>query len=340
LACRVIPGRVWYKAAMDSQDRTPVTVATHGHCFDGMCSAALFTRLAKEQISAQATFKYRACGYGPEPGGVNPAILDGQQNAILDFRYAKTPKLTWYFDHHATAFSSPEERADFEQDGGKHKFYDADYGSCTKLIYDVSRERFGLADTPDIVELVRWADIIDAARFPNAEMAVLRADPAMWLMTVVENHGDDAFLTRIVPRLLTQPLEEVARSEEIMAKWLPLREAHLAFVERVRQKSQEMGSVVYVDLTDTVIDVVGKFVTYALFPKSVYSVMVSRGKTRCKISVGYNPWSGAERKHDISQICQRYGGGGHAVVGAIALPPNDAERAKQIGLEITRELNT
>ena len=106
---------------------------------------------------------------------MNPAIFEGQENAILDFRYAKSDKLTWYFDHHATAFASPEERADFEQDGGKHKFYDADYGSCTKLIYDVSRERFGLEDSPDIVELVRWANIIDAARFPNPEMAVLRA---------------------------------------------------------------------------------------------------------------------------------------------------------------------
>ena len=232
---------------------------------------------------------------------MNPAIFEGQENAILDFRYAKSDKLTWYFDHHATAFASPEERADFEQDGGKHKFYDADYGSCTKLIYDVSRERFGLEDSPDIVELVRWADIIDAARFPNAEMAVLRADPAMWLMTVVENYGDDGFLTRIVPRLLTEPLEEIARSEEIMTKWLPLRDAHLAFVDKVKEKSQEMGRVVYVDLTSEVIDVVGKFVTYALFPKSVYSVMVSRGKSRCKISVGYNPWSGSERQHDISQ---------------------------------------
>src|SRR5256885_1580271 len=95
------------------------------------------------------------------------------------------------------------------------KFYDPKYSSCSKLIYDISRERFGLGDSPDIVELVRWADIIDAARFPNAEMAVLRAEPALWLMTVVENHGDDAFLSRVVPRLLAEPLEDIARSPEI-----------------------------------------------------------------------------------------------------------------------------
>ncbi len=323
-----------------SQGSPSVVVATHGHCFDGMCSAALFTRLARATISDGARFIYRACGYGPEAGGVNPSLLDGEENAILDFRYARSPKLTWYFDHHATAFASPEDRADFERDGGQHKFYDPAYGSCTKLIYDISRTRFGLEDTPGIVELVRWADIIDAARFPTAEMAVLRGEPALWLMTVVENHGDDGFLSRIIPRLLAEPLEQIARSSDIQSKWLPLRDAHLAFIEKVREKSEEKGSVTYVDLTDTIMDVVGKFVTYALFPESIYSVMVSRGRTRCKISVGYNPWSARERRHDISRICQRYGGGGHAVVGAITLPPDNIARAKEIALDVTRELNT
>jgi hypothetical protein len=305
-----------------------------------MCSAALFTRLARSLIGDHAEFTYHSCGYGPEQTGVNPALLNGDENAILDFRYTASPKLTWYFDHHATAFASPEERADFDKDAGRQKFYDPTYGSCTKLIYDVTRERFDLADTPELVELVRWADIIDAARFPSAEMAVMREHPALWLMTVVENHGDEPFLSRMIPRLLVEPLEDIAKSPEVLAKWLPLREAHFTFIDKVREKSQEMGNVVFVDLTDSIVDVVGKFVTYALYPKHPYSVIVSRGKTRCKISVGYNPWSGAERRHDISRICQRYGGGGHPVVGAVALPANSAARATQIGLEIAAELNT
>jgi nanoRNase/pAp phosphatase (c-di-AMP/oligoRNAs hydrolase) len=68
--------------------------------------------------------------------------------------------------------------------------------------------------------------------------------------------------------------------------------------------------------------------------------MVTRGRTRSKISVGYNPWSGQERRHDISQICRRYGGGGHAVVGAIAISPGETEKAKKIALDIVAELNT
>src|SRR5262249_37587190 len=133
--------------------------------------------------------------------------------------------------------------------------------------------------------------------------------------------------------------EAIAKSPDIQQKWLPLREAHLAFVELVRKKSVVDGRVVFVDLTEQAIDVVGKFVTYALFPKSVYSVIVSRGHSRCKLSIGYNPWCGEQRTHDISVLCKRHGGGGHAVVGAVTLGIGEVEKAKQIGLEMVRELN-
>jgi hypothetical protein len=316
-----------------------VVVATHGHCFDGMCSAAIFTRLARHVLGDKTRFTYRASGYGPQERKIDGTLLVGRENAILDFRYTAIPEVTWYFDHHETAFSSPDDRRHFEADGGKHKFYDPRYGSCTKLIHDIARERFGLVTGADIAELVRWADIIDSARFPSAEMAVARSEPALWLMTVVEHHGDDSFLSEMVPLLLTKPLDEVARSPEVQQKWAPLEASHRAFVEKVRKKSEPRGRVIYVDLTDEIIDVVGKFVTYALYPESTYSVMVSRGKSRCKISVGYNPWSGKPRQHDISSICVRYGGGGHAVVGAVAVAASEVERAKEIAREIAHELD-
>lgn len=315
-----------------------VVVATHGHCFDGMTSAALFTRLF-HALEGEATFVYRACGYGPQHAGIEESVLTGDVNSILDFRYLASPKLTWYFDHHATAFLTPEDRAHFEEDGGQRKFHDATYGSCAKLIYDVSRDKFGLGDTDTIVELVKWADIIDSANFPSAEVAVRRQEPALQLMTVVENDGDAAFLTKMVPQLLERPLHEIAASDEIQARWKPLEAQHEAFVERVRKASQVRGAVVYVDLTDAVTDVVGKFVTYALYPESMYSVVVSRGTTRCKLSIGFNPWCGQQRRHDISAICKRYGGGGHPVVGAISLPEGEVERAKELALSIVEELN-
>ena len=52
----------------------------------------------------------------------------------------------------------------------------------------------------------------------------------------------------------------------------------------------------------TVIDVAAKFVTYALWPDSAYSVVLSRSPNKCKISIGYHPWSPHERRHNIAAI--------------------------------------
>jgi len=335
-----------------------IVVATHGHCFDGLCSAVMFTRLMRHlHPNEELSFVYRGMGYGPGQNGVDPAILTGEDNAILDFRFTDTNRLTWYFDHHVSAFVTPADRAAYEvgareeTPGGRHMFHDGAYGSCTKLIADIGRERFGLDPRPS-EELVRWADMIDSAAFPSAEMAVTKKEPVLHLMTVVEHKGTDSFLQTMVPRLLEQPLEEVAKAPDIQEVYTPLAAQQQGFVELVKKHAETIGTggaggagskgavVVLVDLSPVVIDVAAKFVTYALWPESAYSVLLSRSASKCKLSIGYNPWSNVERKHNIAAICERHGGGGHPVVGAISLPANEVERAQKLARSIAEELST
>jgi hypothetical protein len=312
-----------------------------------MCSAVMFTRLYRHRFGpGDVTFAYHGAGYGPGQNGVDPKVLSGQVNAILDFRFSPLPQLDWYFDHHVSAFVSPDDRAFFERRaaetesaGERRFFHDGGYTSATKLIADVARARFEL-DTSADAELVRWADMIDSAAFPSATMAVQRDEPELRLMTVVEHAGDDAFLGSMVPRLLERPLSEVARSPDVIAAYEPLGRAHEAFVKLVEKRAQRVGTVVLVDLSDELIDVAGKFVTYALYPESAYSVLLSRSKSKCKISIGYNPWSPVPRTHDVAAICERHGGGGHPVVGAISLPADAVERAKALARSIAEELAT
>lgn len=326
-----------------------VVVATHGHCFDGLCSAAMFTRLLRHlHPDDELELRYHAAGYGPGQNGVDPALLGGDINAILDFRFSRAPQLSWYFDHHVSAFPTPEDRAAYDArvsasegrpEAERRMFHDGSYSSCTKLIADIGARVFGLPTDGHLADLVSWADIIDAARFPSADTAVARTEPALQLMTVVEHHGDDAFITRMVPRLLDQPLDQVALAPDIQAALEPLKAGHEGFVALVREHAALRGDVVLVDLLDRDIEVATKFVTYALYPRSAYSVMLTRSPKKCKISIGYNPWSQVPRRHDISAICERYGGGGHAVVGAVTLPPGDVARVREIAETITAELN-
>ena len=320
-----------------------VVVAAHGHCFDGMCSSAIFSHLFSRLHPGEAIdFAYRACGYGPGENGVDPRLLVGEENVILDYRYSVSDKLTYYFDHHASAFPSPEERASFEaakQRSPMRMFHDAAYGSCTKLIFDVARERLGV-DMAEHAELVRWADIIDAARFPSAEMAVARKEPALQLMTVVESYGDAAFYAELVPLLLSRSIDEIAALPRIKELYAPKQAELDGFVKLVEAAAVEKDGVVMVDLTANLLAVSPKFVTYALYPGSRYSIVVTRDAKRVKLSIGYNPWSARPRTHDISKICERHGGGGPPVVGAITLTAADLERARALATELAAELGT
>jgi hypothetical protein len=298
----------------------------------------LFSHLFETLEGKSHSLAYRACGYGSGQLKPDASVLQGEQNAILDYRFAASEKLSWYFDHHRTAFASPEDREFFDahRSNGRY-FFDADYSSCTKLIADIAADRFGL-DSSGLNDLIQWADRIDSARFDSADQAINHDNPVLRLASVVEHYGDDTFLRRFVPELLAKPVAEVAASADIEDRYKPLGQKHERFVQRVREKCERLGRVVFVDLTEGVLESVGKFVTYALYPQSTYSVIVGLLKSGAKISVGYNPWCGNPREHDISEICARYGGGGHPVVGGIAFDKRDLERARAVARAIAEEL--
>jgi len=81
-----------------------------------------------------------------------------------------------------------------------------------------------------------------------------------------------------------------------------------------------------------------KFIPYYFYPETTYNVALTQSEFRTKISVGSNPWSPRPRTHNIAEICEKYGGGGHAVVGAVSLRPDQLELGKQYMNEIIETL--
>src|ERR1700746_1691696 len=117
----------------------------HGHCFDGVASAAVFSRFYLDRIHPGAEVEYG--GLAHRPGALfDDSMFDGDENAVVDFKYSNSPKLTWWFDHHQSAFLTPDDEAHFRADKSGHKFLDASRKSCTEYIADVAHERFGFSD--------------------------------------------------------------------------------------------------------------------------------------------------------------------------------------------------
>ena len=309
----------------------------HGHCFDGVASAATFTRFYTDRIHRDADVTY--AGLLHRPGNLfDLALLDGDENAIVDFKSAATEKLTWWFDHHQSAFLTPADEAHFRADHSGRKFLDATRKSCTEFIADVARNQFGFDDEP-LRDLIHWAHIIDGALYESATQCVELKEPALQLMQVIESDPDDKFIEQIIRELTVKSLAEVATSEEVQRRFQPILKQHLETLEAIRRKAIFANDVVQFDLVDEGYEGFNKFIPYYLFPEATYTVALTRGSQRTKISVGSNPWAPHPRTHNIAKICERYGGGGHAVVGAISLKPEEVEKGRAIVKEIVAELS-
>jgi hypothetical protein len=159
-------------------------------------------------------------------------------------------------------------------------------------------------------------------------------------MQVIEADPDEKFIERVIRDLTRQSLTEVATSDEVQRRFQPILRQHLATVEAVRRKAIYRDGVVQFDLVDEGYEGFNKFIPYYLFPEATYTVALTRAPQRTKISVGSNPWAPRPRRHNIATICERYGGGGHAVVGAISLAPDEVEKGRAVLREIVAELST
>lgn len=313
-----------------------VKVFYHDRCFDGASSAALFSRFYADRIRSDVEFLYS--GLLHRAGALfNEADFNGDENAIVDFKYSSSPKITWWFDHHESAFLTPEDAEHFEQDQSNRKFYDPDFKSCTSFIAAIAEQRFGFDPAP-VAELVHWTDIIDGALYPDAKTAVEMKAPAMQLTMIVESTQDPAFLPKLIPLLAKQPLAEVAQTPFVAALLPPLLARHQQSIEVLRQRIESTDGTLYFDVSDHELEGYNKFIPYYLHPESVYSVGLSKSSFRVKVSVGSNPWAPSPPIVNLAKICERYGGGGHARVGAISFDVKQDAEARKAAQEIVQEL--
>ena len=320
-----------------------VCVFYHDNCFDGACSASLFTRFHRECIAPGSSYEYH--GLVHRAGALfDESEFTGDENAIVDFKYSASPRITWWFDHHLSAFLSPQDQQNYlacKQDPacGERKFYDPNFTSCTSFIASIASANFGF-DTAPVAELIHWADIVDGAKYDSPESAVEMAAPAMKLTLIIEAAQNSAFLPRLIPLLTEMPLAEVLTQPFVAELLPPLLERHQQAMQLIRDRAEERDGTIFFDITDQPQEGYNKFIPYSLYPQATYSIGLSKSSFRTKVSVGSNPWTKADpaKMVNLAQVCERSGGGGHARVGAISFPPGQTDEARAAAAEIVAEL--
>lgn len=218
-------------------------------------------------------------------------------------------------------------------------FYDANYTSCTGLIAMVARTQFGFK-TAGLEDLIHWADIVDGAKYESAQAAVEMKAPAMQLTMVIESSPEERLVPRLIPLLTEMSLQEVLDQPFVQEQVGPLLDKHWAAMELIRERAEVKEGVITFEITDKPTEGYSKFIPYYLFPEAVYTVGLSRSSFRTKVAVGTSPWTKVPVGDlvNVAKICERYGGGGHARVGAISFALDRGDAARACAAEIVAEL--
>jgi hypothetical protein len=309
----------------------------HDACFDGTASAALFARFYRDVVSpAELALAPMQHSEGDPFAGL---AIDGDDNACVDFRFCADPAMRWWFDHHKTAFQPPALREVFEQGRPEARWvFDPDAPSCAGLIARTLRERWGWTPPAYLAEVVRWADVIDAARFADAAAATALASPAqqlaLWLGAIASPAEIAQYVRGLADGVGLDGAAETFAKDGI-TRALDARADQREQIARLGVRHRD---VVALDLADEPGAITPGFVAYELYPDCRYTVALTRTPRAVKIAVGANPW-GPARRHDIGLLCERHGGGGHAAVGGITFGAGELDRGRRTVAAIIDELS-
>jgi len=162
--------------------------------------------------------------------------------------------------------------------------------------------------------------------------------PAMKLTLIIESPQRYNFIPQLIPLLATRPLAEILKEPFVAPLLPPLLERHQRSIAVLKERIESKDHTLFFDITDHDLEGYNKFVPYYLHPESIYSVGLSKSSFRVKVSVGSNPWAPSEPTVNLAKVCERYGGGGHARVGAISFGITEEVAARKAAREIAEEL--
>ena len=311
----------------------------HDACFDGTTSAALFSAFYRDVIAKDV--EVRPVGMIHRDGNPFEGVpLDADDHACVDFRFCADTRMRWWFDHHPTAFQPPSLREVYDQQHLPTWFFDPSSPSCAGLIGRALEQGWGWKPPAHLVDAVRWADKIDAATFGSAAEAVALQEPAQRLAAWLA-HGRSPLDTAHYVELLSRAsLAEVAELPELAPQLAAVQAERAQELDAVKKLGVWHDDVVVFDRFDDIGARNPGFLGYLLFPTCLYVVSATRTSSSIKITVGVNPWTTQPRRHDIGELCSRYGGGGHAVVGGVTLRGDELPRARETVKLLVHELTS
>jgi hypothetical protein len=308
--------------------------------FDGLVCGALITKF--EKIDSYLFV---------EPKFMQDRLVEVHSGDIIA-NLPYHPNCTLWFDHHITNTMPEFDRPIVPGKGGFRLA-----PSAARVVYEYYTELAANRDpavgaqqaaeierfltTDRMKYLLQEADKIDAGQLTREDVM----NPQGYVLISMTTDGryaeDEPYWRRIIDLLRDQNLEETLQDPEVASRCQRV----LDYQEKLRaillKNTTLKGNVIYVDLRP-VHDMPdgNRFLLFTLFPQGNIAVKVSYDTQRentTAISVGYNIFNKTSSVN-VGELLQRYGGGGHRVVGSCRVPNDQAEQAiKEILAAVTEQ---
>ncbi|HEX6884377.1 MAG TPA: hypothetical protein VF530_13445 [Planctomycetota bacterium] len=299
--------------------------------FDGMVSAAILAHCLRTR--------------GEEPAwvGVNydqranwEGFQQGQRFAIVDFHFH--PRALYWFDHHPTTFLTPELRAQYAP--SEFWQWDETSPSCPPILLRHAAAHWGLTPPERFLEMARWSDVIDAARFDSIDQALFGDDPALrisralaaapgpdWSDSLVRDMVDGSLAALAARADVERAFQRAARNRDLALRQFP-----------PTVDSTEAGVVLY-DASSNKIRR-ERFASFFHFKDALYAVGVIPTRSGFHVTAGQNPWNAPPEGVHLGTVMESHGGGGHrSVGGANARSLEDARRiAREVAAQLRRHV--
>jgi len=201
-------------------------------------------------------------------------------------------------------------------------------------------EAFKLITSKRFEYLLAETDKIDAGLLSPEE--VLHPEGYVLISMTIDGKRaeDESYWLKLISLLRDHSLEGVLKDTDVKKHCQRILGIQGELRKLLLERATLKGNVIFVDLRG-IRDITegNRFLLYTLFPTGNISVKIAADTQRADrtaISVGFNIFN-TTSKVNVGTLMQKYGGGGHRVVGSCRVPNDHAEKALSEILEAVKE---
>jgi oligoribonuclease NrnB/cAMP/cGMP phosphodiesterase (DHH superfamily) len=307
--------------------------------FDGLVCGALITKLEKIDSYLFVEPKFMQDGL--------VEIRNGDIIANLPYH----PNCTLWFDHHITNTTPQYDRPIIPGKGGFRLApsaarvvceYYTELGTRQQAMRTMAispQEILSFLGTERMKFLLQEADKIDAGKLSKEDVLNPQGYVLISMTTDGRNAGDEPYWLRVIELLREETLENMLNDPEVKRRCQIIVDEQDKLRKILLERATLKGNVIYVDLRGLQeVPEGNRFLIFTLFPQGNIQVKIADDTQRentTAISVGYNIFNPTS-KVNVGELLQRYGGGGHKVVGSCRVPNDKADQAiKEIVAAVT-----